>query len=102
MSGSLGAGDGSQANPPNLQLIDAATGTPVSTLPGSYSPAALDYSPNGKYLVVGWLNVGIEIWNAAHTKLLERIPGHTSAARFSPDGRLAIAEAGDITIWDLK
>lgn len=94
--------DGSQSNPPNLLLIDAASGQPVSSFPGGYFPAALDYSPNGKYLVVGWLNVGIEIWNAAHTKLFERIPGHLSGARFSPDGRLATAEAGDITIWDLQ
>lgn len=89
--------------PPALEIVDANTGKAVTSAPATSNMVALDYSPDGKYLLVGWGNVGVEIWDPTHTKLLQEISGHPSAARFSPDGRhLAIAVSREVTVWDVK
>ena len=56
-----------------------------------------------EYFLVGWSRDGVEVWDAAHTKLMQRISGDYGAARFSPDGRhLAIATGRSVAIWDMK
>jgi WD40 repeat protein len=96
-------GDPTRRDPPALELLDSDTGQGLQGFAGPSNMIALDYSPDGKYLLVGWGNVAVEIWDSGHTKLLQRIPGHPTAARFSPDGRhVAVAESRDVTVWDIR
>lgn len=89
--------------PPALEIVDANTGKAVTGAPATSNMVALDYSPDGKYLLVGWGNVGVEIWDPTHRQLLQKISGQPSAARFSPDGRhLGVAEGRTISVWDIK
>src|SRR5262249_7228165 len=64
--------EGGKKAPPALQLIDASTGQPTASFPRQATINALAFSPDGKYLVVAWRNAGVEIWNAEHTKLIQR------------------------------
>jgi WD40 repeat protein len=95
--------DPTRSDPTVLEIVDANTGKAVTSAPATSNMVALDYSPDGRYLLVGWGNVGVEIWDPTHTKLLQEISGHPSAARFSPDGHhFGIAEGRTITVWDIK
>jgi WD40 repeat protein len=86
-----------------LEILDSEAGKSIAKFVGKSNMVALDYSSDGKYMLVGWGNVAVEIWDSGHTKLVQRIPGHPTAARFSPDGRhLAIAESRDVTVWDIR
>jgi WD40 repeat protein len=90
-------------DPPALEIIDAKSGKAVASATSGSNMIALDYSSDGKYLLVGWAAVGVEIWDSRHAKLLQTISGHPSAARFSPDGRhLGIAEGRGITVWNIN
>jgi WD40 repeat protein len=95
--------DPTRRDPPALEIFDPDTGKGLHGFAGPSYMVALDYSSDGKYLLVGWGTVGVDVWDSAHTKLLQRIPGRPTAARFSPDGRhLAIAESRELTVWDMK
>jgi WD40 repeat protein len=88
---------------PGVQILDSSTGEVLESIPARSNLVALDYSADGKYLLVGWGNDGIQIWDAAHTKLMQRISGDHGAARFSWDGHhLAIATRRSVAIWDMK
>lgn len=88
---------------PAVQILDSRTGEILESLPAKSDVVALDYSADGKYFLVGWSKDGVEVWDAAHTKLMQRISGDYGAARFSPDGRhLAIARGRSVAIWDMK
>jgi WD40 repeat protein len=89
--------------PPALELLDAKSGKSLGSFPARSNMVALDFSPDGRYLLVGWGSKGVEIWDGAHGKLLQSISGNPTAAKFSHDGRhLAIASGSEITIWDMK
>jgi WD40 repeat protein len=100
----IGGDPGESPTPlPALETFDVDTQKRIKIYPSRGHMTALNYSADGKYLLVGWLIEGVEIWDAAHTKLLQRISGRVTAARFSVDGRhLATAIEGDVTIWDMK
>jgi WD40 repeat protein len=84
---------------PTVQAQDVLT--PVAEL-SALSPSALAFSPDGRRLAIG---LGQErtfewqLWDVEQGTLLVRIPGHTSAIKFSHDGRY-IAAAGDVVkVW---
>ena len=88
---------------PGLALFDVKNRRTVSTFPVHDHLAQLEYSPDGRYLVVGSWFRGVEIWNSEHTKLLQHISGRITAAKLSVDGRhLAVANGEDVTIWDIR
>jgi WD40 repeat protein len=66
-------------------------------------PVALMHTPDGKRLLIAWSD-GVEIWDAGHTKLVQRIPGRlVQAAALSPDGRyLAFAQDTQVGIWEVR
>jgi WD40 repeat protein len=105
----LGGAPNKAGSPPRragLEIVDAATGEDLGdyAITDQDGVAALSYSPDGKYLVIGWDRI-LEIWDAAHTKLLQRIPGWTHAADFSPDGRYLAISTGNgqtIDVWEMK
>jgi WD40 repeat protein len=100
---------------PNSDIFDVTGKRTVGTFTFDEQIAALQYSADGRYLVVtGWDRV--EVWDSQHTKLLQRItpsgvPGLTilrggepaiTAAKLSADGRrLAIAFQATVRVYDL-
>lgn len=101
----VGGGGGAfpGTTPPGVEILDAATGKRLASFAAISNMVGLDYSGDGRHLVVAWGNVGVEIWDANHTKLLGRMSGQPAAARFSADGRyLAVADTGVVTIWEMK
>ncbi|WMX12920.1 caspase family protein [Aureispira sp. CCB-E] len=69
--------------------------------------SALAFSPNSKYLVGGWGNHQVRIWEVSSGKLLHRLEGHSSlitAISFHPN-KAIMATAGQdaqIIFWDTK
>ena len=72
---------------------------------------ALDYSPDGKYLVSGGLRPSLRVWDVANAKGARIIPFSVeygvSDVAYSPDGKMIAASgrnnmlSGDITkLWD--
>jgi len=85
-------------------IIDVDTGGLRSNpVEGSQGAVAIEYSPDGKYLMVATY-AGVEIWDAEHTNLLQKISGRMNVARFSPDGRYLAMSVGNrgISIWEMK
>jgi WD40 repeat protein len=66
-------------------------------------PVALMYTRDGKRLLIAWSD-GVEIWDAGHTKLAQRIPGRlVQGAAMSADGRyLAFAQDTQVGIWEVR
>jgi WD40 repeat protein len=81
--------------------IDVDTGRVTSRpVDPDHSAVALQYSPDGKYLMIGTL-AGVELWDAEHTKVVQTISGRMNLTRFSPDGRYLAMSVGNngISIW---
>lgn len=66
-------------------------------------PIGLMYTRDGGHLLIAWSD-GVEIWDAGHTKMAQRIPGKlVNAAALSPDGRyLAFAQDIQVDVWELR
>jgi WD40 repeat protein len=109
-------GKGRSLPGPGFEIFDAASGRITGSFTSDDQVAALQYSQDGRYLLVaGWQHV--EIWDSQHTTLLQTItpfgiPGITpqrggepsvTAAKLSADGhRLAIAFQANVRVYDLK
>jgi uncharacterized protein with WD repeat len=85
-------------------ILDVDTGRVMSSpVEDSHASVAIEYSPNGKYLVIATIT-GVEIWDAEHSTVLQKISGRMNVARFSPDGRYLATSVGNrgISIWEMK
>jgi WD40 repeat protein len=87
-----------------VEIFDAQTGQQL----GEYARddfskiRALMYSPDGSYLMIGW-DRDVEIWDATHKKLLQKIAGDINAASLSPNGRyLAISTGRAVSVWTIR
>jgi WD40 repeat protein len=85
---------------------------PARTEPLERLPViALDFSPDGKYILAGRCLGGVDLWEAATGKLLVRAKLSTDsqlcAVAFSPDGRRAVTATArrdgrdEITLWEV-
>jgi WD40 repeat protein len=95
---------GSRLTHAAMQILDASKGIIGEYQSESASHIqALIYSPNGKYLIIGWDTV-VEIWNSQRTERLQVIPVAPSAVVVSTDGQNMAVAALDktISIWTLK
>jgi WD40 repeat protein len=96
---------GARLDSATVEVFDASSGQ----LLGEYEQAgashvtALMYSPIGHYLVIGW-DDRVEIWDAAHKKLLQTIAGKVNAAVFSPDGNYLAISTGShaVSVWTMR
>ena len=98
---------GSYPGPNAVKIFDPATGVEkVVEATNSAYVYGLDYSPDGKYLVEGWIEDHVRIWDGQHTQLLQTIRVDSSfdcVVRISRDSRtLAIAVGRKVTIWQLQ
>ncbi len=79
---------------------------------GSQRPAALTFSPCGRYLAAGgwWQQTGkmsIRLWDMTTVENIATFWGHTTdiqSLAFSPDGTLLASGSydGTILLWDMK
>jgi WD40 repeat protein len=75
-----------------------------------YAVRSITFSPDGKWLVAGYLNGTIVLWNVsdpAHPVQLSNFPGHPDVVHslaFSPDGKRLASGSRDhtISLWDVS
>ncbi len=70
-------------------------------------PTTLEFSPDGKLLVIGNMNSSIQVWNVTTSELVTSFTGHTSNVNrlaFSPDGNTLASGSTDGTVrfWNIK
>ncbi len=70
-------------------------------------PTTLEFSPDGKLLVIGNMNSSIQVWNVTTSELVTSFTGHTSNVNrlaFSPAGNTLASGSTDATIrfWNIK
>jgi hypothetical protein len=95
---------GSRLRHATIQMIDVSGGTIQEYQSGQASHVrALIYTPNSKYLIIGWDDI-VEIWNSQWTEKLQSIPVAPSAVVVSTDGQYMAVAAFDktISIWTLR
>ncbi len=88
----------------DVVLYDRTTGARLQTLTRSSSGAVrAEFSPDGKQVVIGGYNAGLDLWDAATGKQLRTFVGHTgpSYGVFSPDGKViySVGFEGAIRQW---
>jgi WD40 repeat protein len=78
---------GGRLNVAAVEIFESKIGTRLAEYTNGKASqvSALLYTPNGKYMIVGWDDV-IQIWDSDHANLLE-IRGDVSGVGSSPDGR---------------
>jgi WD40 repeat protein len=98
---------GSFAGPDAVKIFDPATGTQRMGEPGeSAYVSGLSYSPDGRFLIEGYIDGKVRVWDGNHKQLLQSIPVddhfHT-VLRVSRDSRyVAIADGKRVAIWELN
>lgn len=95
----------------DLEILDPLSGQRLVQKQVEPSHVSLQYSPDGRYLVLGgympstglFPGFGVQIWDSQVDRLLQRIPGNAAGIAISRDSRyLAIAQDGRIQIWQFK
>jgi WD40 repeat protein len=99
---------GSRITGAAIEILDPTTGAQLAEYTHSNTRSgahvlALFYSPDNRYLMIGWDEM-LEIWDSDHKKLLQNIRGKISAATVSRDGKyLAVAtEDHGIHVWRVR
>ncbi|HMD59357.1 MAG TPA: hypothetical protein VKG66_06185 [Steroidobacteraceae bacterium] len=96
--------EGAELSGAAIATFEAATGERVSK---QFTDAphinALLYSGDGRYLIEAGPDRTVQIWDAAHLRVLQRIALDARAAAISADSRfLAIASGDALTVWQLR
>ncbi|HMD59198.1 MAG TPA: hypothetical protein VKG66_05375, partial [Steroidobacteraceae bacterium] len=96
--------EGAELSGAAIATFEVATGQRVSK---QFTDAphinALLYSGDGRFLIEAGPDRTVQIWDAAHQRLLQRIALDARAAAISADSRwLAIAAGDALTIWQLR
>jgi WD40 repeat protein len=91
------------SNDATARVWDLATGTELLTLAGHALPVKAGFSPDGKYIATGSVEVA-KVWDAATGQELRSLPGHVGYVgfSFSPDSARLITgdQAGRVRVWD--
>lgn len=80
-----------------LYAFDITNGSARWSLEAGTSITAIEVSPDGRFIALGLLNGGIQIWDAASQEMRRTIDGHServNSLSFSPDSE-KIASGGD-------
>jgi WD40 repeat protein len=96
--------EGAELSGAAIAIFEAATGERLSEqLTEAPHVSALLYSGDGRYLIEAGPDRTVQIWDAAHQRLLQRIALDARAAAISADSRhLAIAAGDALTVWQLR
>jgi WD40 repeat protein len=96
--------EGAELSGAAIATFEAATGLRVSKqFTDAPHVSALLYSGDGRYLIEAGPDRAVQIWDAAHQRLLQRIALDARAAAISADSRwLAIAADDALTVWKLR
>jgi WD40 repeat protein len=96
--------EGAELSGAAIATFAAATGERLSEqLTEAPHVSALLYSGDGRYLIEAGPDRTVQIWDAAHQRLLQRIGLDAKAAAISADSRfLAIASGDALTVWQLR
>jgi|GEM_PF-5933178 len=63
---------------------------------------SLDFSPDAKYIALGWLNGDLSLWDVDEQRIVYNIKAHIPmrpvvTVRFSPDGKRILTSSSDTT-----
>jgi WD40 repeat protein len=99
--------EGTYPGPDAVKIFDPMTGALSLVEPArSAYVYGLGYTPNGRYLVEGYIENHVRIWDGQHNAILQTIPvdNHFRCVlNVSRDSRyLAIAIGKHVSIWELK
>jgi WD40 repeat protein len=95
--------------PDVVKIFNPRTGAQMAGEPVADTAYAhvsgLSYSPDGQYLVEGYLDGKVRIWDGKHTKLLQAIPVsdhfHTVVGVSRDIRYFAIGDGKEISVWEL-
>jgi len=99
---------GSYPGPNAVKIFDPRSGRELLDEPATDAAfvSALRYSRNGRYLIEGYIDGNVRIWDGEHRHLLQAIPVNNRfnpALSISPDSRFfAIAVGQDVSVWEVK
>ena len=82
-------------------LRDVLSGTEIRRFTPSAGPFAATISTDGRFVVVGLWDGGLEMWDMIHARIAWSSRHHTRLVRgiaFSPDGRLIASSSRDGTV----
>ena len=95
------AGDGT------TRIWNVASGTQIDELVGTGRTAAIDVSPDGRWLAAAGTEYEVQVWDLDSKRLVAELAGHdeiVSAVCFAPDGRSLASgdERGICRTWRLQ
>jgi WD40 repeat protein len=91
-----------------FKLWNVKTGREVHTFKGHKdSVEAVDFSPDGRYIISGSADGTLKLWDVATGKGIRTFTGHNAlvaGVAFSPDGRTVVSGSMDNTmkIWEIE
>jgi serine/threonine protein kinase/WD40 repeat protein len=90
---------------PNVEIRDVESGRIIQTLACASGIGALAWSPDGKRVATGCMDLGIYVWDAANGERLAAIQGSTAriiSLAFSHEGNLLASAGFDdvIRLWN--
>jgi WD40 repeat protein len=98
---------GSFKGPDAVKIFDPASGAVIASEPAQVAYVnGLAYSPDGRYLIEGYIDGHVRIWDSQHSKLLQKIQVddhfHTVLTVSRDSKHLAIGSGKEVLIYELK